>query len=66
VVRAPGPGSSASSATKWGTADTALPVAAFFGSSAAFGLNRQTSYDTETARCKISKGLEKIEPLKPS
>ena len=46
------------------TADTALRLARFFGNSVEFWLNLQTSYDIETARRKISKSLEKIEPLK--
>jgi len=46
------------------TADTALRLAKFFGNSVEFWLNLQASYDIETARRKIGKGLEKIEPVK--
>jgi antitoxin HigA-1 len=46
------------------TADTALRLAKFFGNSVEFWLNLQASYDVETARRKIGKGLEKIEPVK--
>ncbi len=46
------------------TADTALRLARFFGNSVEFWLNLQATYDIETARRKIGKSLEKIEPVK--
>ncbi len=46
------------------SADTALRLAKFFGNSVEFWLNLQTSYDVDTARRKIGKSLEKIEPVK--
>jgi plasmid maintenance system antidote protein VapI len=64
-VVCPGAASSAQSARKWGSPPIrGLRLAKVFGNSVEFWLNRHTSYDIETARPTIDKGLEKIEPLK--
>ncbi len=46
------------------SADTALRLAKFFGTSADFWLNLQTRYDILTAKRAIAKELKQIEPLK--
>ena len=43
------------------TADTALRLSKFFGTSAEFWLSLQADYDMETARTKISAELETIQ-----
>jgi len=43
------------------TADTALRLSKFFGTSAEFWLSLQADYDMETARAKISAELETIQ-----
>jgi addiction module HigA family antidote len=45
------------------TADTALRLARFFGTSVEFWLNLQSQYDTDTVRRYISQELQTIEPL---
>jgi antitoxin HigA-1 len=45
------------------SADTALRLAKYFGNSVEFWLNLQTQYDIETAKQKIGKRLENIEPV---
>lgn len=45
------------------TADTALRLARFFGTSVDFWLNLQSQYDADLARAAISKELETIEPF---
>lgn len=45
------------------TADTALLLGRFFGTSPAFWLNLQTRYDLEVATRKMGPALEKVEPL---
>lgn len=45
------------------TADTALRLARFFGTSVDFWLNLQSQYDADLARATISKELETIEPF---
>lgn len=48
------------------TADTALRLARFFGTSAQFWLNLQTRYDLETAQEAVGERLEReIRPLQP-
>lgn len=44
------------------TADTALRLARFFGTSVDFWLNLQSQYDADTARQAIGAELETIEP----
>ncbi|MGE3646383.1 MAG: HigA family addiction module antitoxin [Beijerinckiaceae bacterium] len=46
------------------TADTALRLAKFFGTSAQFWLNLQSSYDLRVASKEAKKSIAKIEPLK--
>ena len=46
------------------SADTALRLAKFFGTSAEFWLNLQTRYDMLTAQRTIAKELQRISPLK--
>ncbi|HEY1363810.1 MAG TPA: HigA family addiction module antitoxin [Xanthobacteraceae bacterium] len=46
------------------SADTALRLARFFGTSAQFWLNLQNRYDMLTAERTIAKALRKIEPFK--
>ena len=45
------------------TADTALRLARFFGTSAEFWLNLQSQYDADAARLAIGEELESIEPF---
>ncbi|MCZ2103626.1 MAG: HigA family addiction module antitoxin [Comamonadaceae bacterium] len=45
------------------TADTALRLARFFGTSTEFWMNLQSQYDTDTARLAIGMELESIEPF---
>jgi len=45
------------------TADTALRLSRFFGTSVEFWLNLQTQYDADMARAQIGGELEAIEPL---
>ncbi|QIL44634.1 HigA family addiction module antidote protein [Acidovorax sp. HDW3] len=45
------------------TADTALRLARYFGTSAAFWLNLQQQYDTDTAAQRLAQELANIEPL---
>src|ERR1700745_1564630 len=45
------------------SADTALRLAKFFGTSAEFWLNLQTRYDMLTAQQAIAKELKRITPL---
>jgi addiction module HigA family antidote len=45
------------------TADTALRLARFFGTSVEFWMNLQVQYDADTARMELGKELESIEPL---
>lgn len=49
-------------ATRSVTADSALRLGRFFGTSAEFWLNLQTRYDLETARRRIGDRLERITP----
>jgi addiction module HigA family antidote len=46
------------------SADTALRMAKFLGTSAEFWLNLQTRYDILTAERALAKELKRIEPLK--
>jgi addiction module HigA family antidote len=48
------------------TADTALRLARFLGTSPEFWLNLQSQYDTDTARTQIERELASIEPLAPA
>ncbi|MFA7523656.1 MAG: HigA family addiction module antitoxin [Halothiobacillaceae bacterium] len=45
------------------TADTALRLARFFGTSVEFWLNLQSQYDADTTRIALQDELETIEPL---
>ena len=45
------------------TADTALRLARFFGTSERFWLNLQSRYEVETERDRLAGTLEQIEPL---
>ncbi len=45
------------------TADTALRLARFFGTSVEFWLNLQSQYDADTARLALGAELEAIQPL---
>lgn len=45
------------------TADTALRLARFFGTSDAFWLNLQSQYDADIARGALEEELETIEPF---
>jgi antitoxin HigA-1 len=45
------------------TADTALRLARFFGTSERFWMNLQTRYDLETERDKLADTLDRITPL---
>ena len=45
------------------TADTALRLARFFGTSERFWLNLQSRYEVETERDRLAETLEQIEPL---
>ncbi len=44
------------------TADTAVRLARYFGTSEGFWLNLQTSFEVRQARAKLKKELEKIQP----
>ncbi len=46
------------------TADTALRLARYFGTSDRFWLNLQTRYDLETERDNIGETLDQISPLR--
>jgi len=46
------------------TADTALRLARYFGTSADFWLNLQSNYDKETAELALAKEIKAIEPMK--
>jgi addiction module HigA family antidote len=46
------------------TADTALRLAAFFGTTPKFWLDMQAEYDLDRAAARISAALRKIEPGK--
>src|ERR671919_2514705 len=46
------------------TADTALRLARYFGTSERFWLNLQTRYDLEVERDRIAPALDEIQPLK--
>ncbi|MGB3186426.1 MAG: HigA family addiction module antitoxin [Ornithinimicrobium sp.] len=46
------------------TADTALRLARYFGTSDRFWLNLQTRYDLETERDNIGEALDQISPLR--
>ena len=45
------------------TADTALRLARFFGTSERFWLNLQSRYDLEAQRAKLADSLDRIHPL---
>ncbi|MBN2622350.1 MAG: HigA family addiction module antidote protein [Acidimicrobiales bacterium] len=45
------------------TADTALRLARYFGTSERFWLNLQSRYELEIERDRLSGALEQIEPL---
>lgn len=45
------------------TADTALRLSRFFGTSAEFWMNLQSQYDADTARANLGEELESIEPF---
>jgi len=45
------------------TADTALRLARFFGTSAEFWMNLQGQYDADIARMELAEELESIEPF---
>jgi antitoxin HigA-1 len=45
------------------TADTALRLARFFGTSERFWMNLQTRYDLETERDRLADTLDRITPL---
>lgn len=44
------------------TADTAVRLARYFGTSEGFWLNLQTSFEVRQARARLKKELEKIQP----
>lgn len=46
------------------SADTALRLARYFGTSERFWLNMQSRYDIEVERDRLATALERIEPLK--
>lgn len=46
------------------TADTALRLSRFFGTTEQFWLNLQGAYEISQARAELSSALEEIEPLK--
>lgn len=48
------------------TADTAMRLARFFGTSAEFWMNLQSHYDLEVQRDAASKDVAKIRPFEPS
>jgi addiction module HigA family antidote len=48
------------------TADTALRLAAFFGTDAQSWLNLQTHYDTEVARAKMADVIARIQRFEPA
>lgn len=45
------------------TADTALRLARYFGTSERFWLNLQSRYEVETERDRLAGALEQIKPL---
>ena len=45
------------------TADTALRLARFFGTSVEFWMNLQGQYDADTARMELGEELDSIEPF---
>ena len=47
------------------TADTALRLAKYFGTTAAFWMGMQAQHDLEQARDELSKDLRKIAPFAP-
>lgn len=47
------------------TADTALRLSRYFGTSVEFWLNLQSQYDADVARRALGQALESIEPLEP-
>jgi addiction module HigA family antidote len=46
------------------TADTALRLSRYFGTSDQFGLNLQTRFDLETSKDDLGPALDEIHPLK--
>lgn len=48
------------------TADTALRLARYFGTSVEFWLNLQSQYDADVARRALGPELASIEPLEPA
>ncbi len=48
------------------TADTALRLARYFGTSVEFWMNLQAQYDADTARMVLGDELESISPLEPA
>jgi addiction module HigA family antidote len=44
------------------TADTALRLARYFGTSESFWMGLQTDYELEEARCRIGGDLDKVRP----
>jgi addiction module HigA family antidote len=48
------------------TADTALRLGRYFGTTAAFWLNLQSRYDLETAADALAGSLDAIRPLQPA
>ena len=48
------------------TADTALRLARYFGTTDRFWLNLQTRYDLEVERDRLGAALEAIHPLQPA
>jgi len=46
------------------TADTALRLSRYFGTTDRFWLNLQTRFDLETARAHLGPALEQIQPLR--
>ncbi len=48
------------------TADTALRLARYFGTTDRFWLNLQTRYDLEVERDRLAGALEAIHPLQPA
>ena len=48
------------------TADTALRLARFFGTSEGFWMNLQMSYDADKAREELAEVLARIEPYQPA
>jgi addiction module HigA family antidote len=48
------------------TADTALRLSRFFGTTEQFWLNLQAAYDIGRVKVALARELEQIEPLKPA